>query len=53
MTIIQAENYAENNNVDFRVGTIDGEPMPVTLDFRPGRITAEIQNDLVIGYTVE
>jgi hypothetical protein len=27
--------------------------MPVTLDYRPGRITAEIENNVVVGYTVE
>lgn len=53
LTTAEAEVYAENNNVDFRVGTIDGESRPVTLDFRPGRITAEVENDVVVRYTVE
>jgi|AntRauTorcE11897_2_1112592.scaffolds.fasta_scaffold88479_1 hypothetical protein len=53
MTTAEAEAYAEAKAVDFRVGTIDGEPMPVTLDYRPGRITAEIANGIVVGYNVE
>lgn len=53
MTTENAELYAESQNVDFRVGTADGEPQPVTLDYRSGRITAETVNDVVVGYTVE
>jgi hypothetical protein len=53
MTVAEAQAYAETNEVMFRTGTIDGEPMPVTMDYRPGRITAEIADGIVIGYTVE
>jgi len=53
MTTVEAEAYAVTNGVDFRTGTIDGEGMPVTSDYRVGRITSEIENGLVIGYTVE
>lgn len=53
MTVPEAETYAKAKGVDFRVGTIDGEGMPVTLDFRPGRITAETKGGVVIDYTVE
>lgn len=53
MTTAEAETYAKAKGVDFRTGTIDGVAMAVTLDFRPGRITAETKNDVVIGYTVE
>jgi uncharacterized protein YpmB len=53
MTTTEAEVYAVENTVDFRTGTIDGEALPVTMDFRPGRITAEVKNDVVVGYTVE
>jgi len=53
MTTSEAEAYAATKEVDFRVGTIDGEAMPVTLDFRPGRITAEIMDGVVVDYTVE
>jgi len=53
MTVAEAEMYAKANSVDFRIGTIDGKLMPLTMDFRPGRITAEIKNGIVVGYTVE
>jgi len=53
ITSQEAADYAETQNIPFRVGTIDGEPMPVTMDYRPGRITAEVQNDIVVDYTVE
>jgi uncharacterized OB-fold protein len=53
MTVAEAEMYAKANGVDFRTGTVDGVGMPVTMDFRPGRITAEIKNGVVVGYSVE
>lgn len=53
MSETEAQAYAEANNVPFRVGTVDGEVFPVTMDFVPGRITAEIADGVVISYTVE
>lgn len=53
MTITAAEAYAKTKGVDFRTGTVDGVAMAVTADFRPGRITAEIKNGVVVSYTVE
>ena len=53
MTKAEAEAYALENNVDFRIGTVDGEGLPVTADYRPGRITAETEGGVVIDYTVE
>ena len=53
MTTAEAEAYAVENGVDFRLGMIDGEALLVTLDFRPGRITAEVKSDVVVRYTVE
>jgi hypothetical protein len=53
MTEAEAKAYAEANNVDFRVGVRDGEALPVTLDYRPGRITAEVEQGVVVAYTVE
>jgi len=53
MTEAEAQVYAENNGVDFRIGTVDGVALPVTLDFRPGRITAEVESGVVVGYTTE
>lgn len=53
MTQIEAEAYAEANEVDFRIGRIDDEFLPVTMDYRIGRITAEIENEVVVHYSVE
>ncbi|QSH39312.1 hypothetical protein JXR01_03355 [Candidatus Kaiserbacteria bacterium] len=53
MTEAEASAYAEANNVRFRVGKIDGEGLAVTADFVIGRITAEIEDGIVVGYTVE
>jgi hypothetical protein len=53
MTTAQAEAYAAASDVDFRVGMIDGEGMPVTMDYLIGRITAEVASGVVVGYTVE
>lgn len=53
MTTTAAEAYAKTNEIDFRTGTVDGVSLPVTADFRPGRITADIENGVVVKYTVE
>lgn len=53
MTVTDAEAWAEANNVPFRIGMLDGEALAVTMDFRPGRITAAVENDVIVGYTVE
>jgi hypothetical protein len=53
MTFAEAEVYAEANGVPFRIGSVDGEPRPVTLDYRPGRITASVVDGVVTSYSVE
>lgn len=53
MSLAEAELYAEQNTVPFRVGMLDGEYMMLTMDYVPGRITAEVANAVVVGYTVE
>jgi hypothetical protein len=53
LTTTAATEYANTNEVDFRIGKADGEAMMVTSDFKPGRITAEIEKDIVVGYSVE
>lgn len=53
MTQAEAEAYAEANEVEFRIGSIDGEPRALTMDYRPGRITASLEDDVVVSYTVE
>ena len=53
MTTTEVEAHAETNEIMFRVVEIDGEPQPVTEDYRPGRINASVENDIVVSYTVE
>ena len=53
LTTGEAEAYAETTGVAFRIGMIDGESLPVTMDYRIGRITAEVEKDVVTGYSVE
>lgn len=49
----EAEAYAEAAGVSFRVGFRDGEALPVTMDYQPGRITAQIEGGAVVSYTTE
>jgi hypothetical protein len=53
MTEAEAEAYAEAEGVPFRVGWRDGEPQALTMDLRPGRITATLDDGIVIDYSVE
>ena len=53
LTVEQAQALAETSGVAFRIGMIDGEPLPVTMDYRPGRITASVVDDVVVDYSVE
>jgi len=53
MTETEAEAYAAANEVPFRIGSIDGEARPVTMDYRPGRITVSIEDGIVTSYSVE
>ena len=53
MTVVKAEAYAKTQNVNFRIGMIDGEGQVLTMDFQPGRITAEVEKGVVVAYTVE
>jgi hypothetical protein len=53
LTTDEAKTYAGIKGVDFRVGMIDGEPLPLDMDYRIGRITAEVRDGVVTGYSVE
>jgi len=53
MTTSEAQAAAKENGVPFRIGMLDGDLHLVTLDYRPGRITAEVENDIVVNYSVE
>ena len=53
MSTDEAEAYAKAAGVNFRLGMIDGEALAVTMDYLVGRITAEVEDDVVVSYTVE
>ncbi|MCX6432709.1 MAG: hypothetical protein NTX29_07940 [Actinobacteria bacterium] len=46
-----ATALAETNGFIARVGTIDGEPMALTMDYREDRFTFETKAGVVIGCT--
>ena len=46
-----ATALAESNGFVARVGTIDGEPQAVTMDFREDRFTFEVADGVVVGCT--
>ena len=47
----EATALAESNGYVARVGTIDGEPQAVTMDFREDRFTFEVQGGAVVACT--
>lgn len=53
LTEAEAEALAKENNVSFRVVMRDGAPLPVTMDYRPGRINAEVTDGVVSSFSVE
>lgn len=53
LTVEQAEQKAAQENTRFRVVMRDGESLPATMDFVPGRINAEVSSGIVTDYTVE
>lgn len=53
MSQAEAEAYAAEVGVPFRIGSVDGQARPVTMDYRPGRITASTVAGVVTEYTVE
>ncbi len=53
LTVADAEAKAAADGVPFRVVMRDGESLPVTMDYRPGRINATVESDIVISYEVE
>lgn len=53
LTESEAQELAEQNDVAFRIGKRDGEVYAVTTDYVVGRITATIENGIVVGYSIE
>jgi len=48
-----AAALATENNVSFRVTMRDAIPLPVTMDYRPGRINADVESGVVVSVSVE
>ncbi|NCP67655.1 DUF4377 domain-containing protein [bacterium] len=53
LNVEQAQTLAAIYGVPFRVTMMDGQPLPATMDYRPGRINATVENDIVVDYNVE
>jgi hypothetical protein len=53
LTEVEAEALAEQRDVPFRIGEKDGEMYMVTMDYVIGRITATIENWIVVDYSIE
>lgn len=53
LTVEMAESMAAEKEVPFRVVMQDGEPLPATMDYRPGRINATVENGFVTSVAVE
>lgn len=49
MTQAAAEAYAQQNGYTTRIGTVDGVPQAVTMDYRPDRLTLSTQGGVVVG----
>ena len=49
----EAQLKADENDVMLRVVERDGNPLPMTMDYRPGRINATVENGLIVDYYVE
>jgi hypothetical protein len=47
----EATALAEDNGYIARVGTIDGQPQAVTMDFREDRFTFDVSEGAVIACT--
>lgn len=52
MTVAEAEKATTDAGFTFRVTSEDGEPKPVTMDYREDRINAEIEDDEVVRVTI-
>lgn len=53
LTIEAAQELARENGVMFRIVQEDGEYYAVTMDYRPGRINAVVEDGIIVSYTVE
>lgn len=51
MTFEQASAFADSNGYTARIGSIDGQPLAVTADYRPDRFTVSMVADAVSSCT--
>ena len=53
LSVEEAEAFALEHNMSFRVVEEDGEGLAVTMDYRPGRINATVEDNIVVSVDVE
>jgi len=51
MTPEEATGLAEDNGYVARIGTLEGEPQAVTMDFREDRFTFDVEGGVVVSCT--
>lgn len=52
MAVTEAEKATTDAGFVFRVTSVDGDPRPVTMDYREDRINAEVEDDKVVRVTI-
>lgn len=52
MSVAEAEKATTDAGFTFRITSVDGEPKPVTMDYREDRINAEVEDDEVVRVTI-
>jgi heat shock protein HslJ len=52
MSVAEAEKATTDAGFTFRVVSEDGQPKPVTMDYREDRINAEVEDDEVVRVTI-
>jgi heat shock protein HslJ len=52
LSVTEAEKATTDAGFTFRVTSVDGQPKPVTMDYREDRINAEVESDKVVRVTI-
>ena len=52
LSAAEAEKATTDAGFTFRITSVDGEPKPVTMDYREDRINAEVEADKVVRVTI-
>lgn len=53
LSLADAEVKAKENGVEFRIAEQDGEAKALTMDLRPGRVNAVVNNGVVTSVVIE